>query len=340
MERAFAASGAEPVGAAGYAIILALIAFGLGIGVGPRWLGFLKSRELGKQLNPSEPEEHAHKEGTPTMGGVVFLAPILAIALAFQVIASGSRLMLLPLLVALGCAVVGVIDDAQTLTGRPRSAGLSPRVKWGIEIALALAAGTALAGLGFNAVWVPFVGQVPIPAWLYVPLAAFVVVATINAVGITDGMDSLAATTSAIAFAAYWIIAQLQGDGATAALAGTIVGALLAYLWFNAHPAQMFMGDTGSLPLGGLLAIVALLLRQPLMLVPIGVIFVANAASDVLQVLSVKLRRKRMFLIAPLHHHFRRIGWPETWVVQRFWIVGAIGALVGLLLSAASGAMG
>jgi phospho-N-acetylmuramoyl-pentapeptide-transferase len=209
-----------------------------------------------------------------------------------------------------------------------------------VEIALSLAAATALAWLGFNAVWVPFAGLVAIPAWLYVPLAAFVVVATINAVGITDGMDSLAATTSAIAFVAFWIIARWQGDGGTAALAGTIVGALLAYLWFNAHPAQMFMGDTGSLPLGGLLAIVALLLQQPLLLVPIGVIFVANAASDVLQVLSLKLRGKRMFLIAPLHHHFRRLGWPETWVVQRFWIVGAVGALVGLLLASASGAAG
>ena len=290
MGGAFAGNGGQTVGAVGYAILLALIAFGLGIGVGPRWLRFLKSRELGKQLNPSEPEEHAHKEGTPTMGGVVFLAPILAITLAFQVIATGSWLMLLPLLVALGCAVVGVIDDSQTLIGRARSAGLSPTVKWGVEIALSLAAAAALAWLGFNALWVPFVGQVAIPAWLYVPLAAFVVVATINAVGITDGMDGLAATTSAIAFVAFWIIARWQGDGGTAALAGTIVGALLAYLWFNAHPAQMFMGDTGSLPLGGLLAVVALLLQQPLLLVPIGVIFVANAASDVLQVLSLKLR--------------------------------------------------
>jgi phospho-N-acetylmuramoyl-pentapeptide-transferase len=163
------------------------------------------------------------------------------------------------------------------------------------------------------------------------------IVATINAVGITDGMDSLAATTGGLAFAAFWVIALWQGDGATGALAATAVGALLAYLWFNAYPAQMFMGDTGSLPLGGLLAIVALLLRQPLLLVPIGIVFVVNAASDVLQVASVKLRGRRLFRIAPLHHHFRRIGWPETWVVQRFWIVGAIGALVGLLLALSSG---
>jgi phospho-N-acetylmuramoyl-pentapeptide-transferase len=176
-----------------------------------------------------------------------------------------------------------------------------------------------------------------LPAWLYVPLAAFVVVATVNAVNITDGLDSLSATTSALAFAAYWIIALWQGDGAAGALAATVVGALLAYLWFNAHPAQMIMGDTGALALGALLAFVALLVNQPLLLVPIGVIFVANALSDILQVLSVKLRGRRLFRIAPLHHHFRRIGWPETWVVQRFWIVGAVGALVGLLLALFSG---
>jgi phospho-N-acetylmuramoyl-pentapeptide-transferase len=320
-----------------YSIVLALVAYGLGMAYGPPWLRFLKSRDLGKQLNPSEPEEHAPKEGTPTMGGAVFLAPVIAVTLAFQVIAGGQTILLLPLLVAGACAALGAADDAQTLIGRARSAGLSPAVKWGVEIALGVAASIALAWLGASAVRVPFLGEVALPVWLYVPLAALVIVATINAVGITDGMDSLAATTGALAFAAFWVIAFWQGDGATGALAATAVGALLAYLWFNAYPAQMFMGDTGSLPLGGLLAIVALLLRQPLLLVPIGIIFVVNAASDVLQVASVKLRGTRLFRIAPLHHHFRRIGWPETWVVQRFWIVGAIGALVGLLLALFSG---
>jgi phospho-N-acetylmuramoyl-pentapeptide-transferase len=315
-------------------LVLAVIAFGLGVTFGPRWLRFLVRWNLGKQLNPSEPEEHAAKEGTPTMGGVIFLAPILAVAVAFRVLARGEWLLLLPLAIAAGCAILGAADDAQTLVGRQRSAGQSPAVKWGVQLALSLAGAAALAWLGFGAVIVPYAGPFLLPWWLFVPLATVFVLATLNAVAITDGMDSPAATTTGIAFVAFWIIALWQGDGTTAALCATIVGALLAYLWFNAHPAQVFMGNVGSLALGALLATVALLLRQPLLVIPIGVIFVANAGSDVLQVLSYKLRRRRIFLIAPLHHHYRRLGWPETWVVQRYWIVGAIGALIGLILAA------
>lgn len=320
-----------------FSLALALVAFALGAVFGPHWLRFLTDRRMGKQLNPSEPEEHAHKEGTPTMGGIVFVTPIFAVTLAFQVLSAGTVLMLLPLVIAGGCAALGAVDDVHTLTGRERSAGLSPRTKWAVQGVLCLVGAGTLAWWGFTTLFVPFAGAVSVPWWLYVPFAAFVLIATINSVGITDGMDGLAATTSGIAFAAFWIVSLWQGDVPTAALCGTVVGALLAYLWFNAHPAQMFMGDTGSLPLGALLGMVALLLGQPLLLIPIGVIFVANAGSDVLQVASVKLRKQRLFKIAPLHHHFRRIGWPETWVVQRFWIVGAIGALVGLLLAAAGG---
>jgi phospho-N-acetylmuramoyl-pentapeptide-transferase len=317
-------------------LALALVAFGLGVAFGPRWLRFLKTSEMGKQLNPSEPEEHAHKEGTPTMGGVVFFFPFVAVTLAFQVLAGGQTRLLLPLLIACALAILGAVDDAQTLVGRERSAGLSPRVKWAVQIVLGLVTAGALVWLGEATLRLPFAGTLSVPAWLYVPLAAFVFVATTSSVAITDGMDSLVATTGAIAVTAYGVIALWQGDGATGALAATVAGALLAYLWFNAFPAQMFMGDVGALPLGGLLATVALTLGQPLLLIPIGIVFVANAASDVLQVLSVKLRGKRLFRIAPLHHHFRRLGWPETWVVQRYWIAGAVGALVGLLLAALS----
>jgi phospho-N-acetylmuramoyl-pentapeptide-transferase len=321
-----------------YSLALALVACALGGAFGPRWLRFLRARQLGKRLNPSEPEEHAAKEGTPTMGGVVFLAPIIAVTLAFQVLSSGRLLTLLPLAVVAVCAVLGVVDDSRTLVGREeRSAGLSPRTKWVVVTVLCLATAGVLAWTGYGTVRVPLVGAVALPGWLYVPLAAAVLVSTVFSVGITDGMDSLLGTTAGIAFLAFWIVALWQGQGETAALCATAVGALLGYLWFNAYPAQMFMGDAGSLPLGGLLGTVALLERQPLLLLPVGIIFVVNALSDVLQVLSVKLRGKRLFRIAPLHHHFRRTGWPETWVVQRFWIVGAAGALVGLLLAALQG---
>jgi phospho-N-acetylmuramoyl-pentapeptide-transferase len=316
-----------------YAIGLALVAFGLGAAFGPIWLRFLRAHGLGKQVNPSEPEENKLKEGTPTMGGVVFLAPVLAVTLAFQVLVGRHLIMLVPLALAAGLAALGALDDVQTLTGRRRSAGLPPAVKWGAQLGLCLAVSGALAWNGLTQVHVPFVGPAAFPVWAYVPFATFVLIGTINAVAITDGLDSLAATTAGIAFVAFWVVGTVLGYPLSAALCATVVGALLAYLWFNAHPAQMFMGDTGSLALGGLLGTVALLQREPFLLIPIGIIFVANAAADIVQVLSVKLRGTRLFRIAPLHNHFQRVGWAETWIVQRFWIVGAVGALAGILLA-------
>lgn len=325
-----------------YSITLALIAFGLGIAFGPYWVRFVKARQFGKQLNPSEPEENKAKEGTPTMGGVILVAPILAVTLAFQVLFTHRLIMLLPLAVAAACAVLGAIDDSTTLLGRDRSPGLSPAAKWGGQIVIALAAAGALAWNGMAQVHVPFVGSYTLPGAVYVPFAAFILLAAMNSVAITDGLDSLLGTTAALAFAAFWIIGVALGYPLTAALCGTVVGALLAYLWFNAFPAQVFMGEVGALPLGGLLGVVALLEREPVVLLPVGIIFVAEAASDILQVLTNKLTSRRMFRTAPLHHHFRRppdanrwVQWPrerwaETWVVQRFWIVGAVGALVGI----------
>ncbi len=317
---------------------LALVAFALGAGFGPLWLQLLRAQGVGKQLNPSEinpanPAEHAGKEGTPTMGGMVFLAPILATGLTFDVLFRGRLLLLVPLALAAGCAVLGAADDMQTLVGRARSAGLSPRTKWAAQIVMSLAGGGLLAYAGVTQVHVPFVGVYVLPPWLYTLFAALVLVATINAVAITDGMDSLLGTTAAIAFAAFWIVGLLLGYPLTATLCAICVGALLAYLWFNAYPAQLWMGDTGSLALGALLGMAALLEREPFLLLPIGIIFVAEAASDILQVASNKLTGKRLFRLAPVHHHFRRGGWPETWVVQRFWIVGALGALIGLLVA-------
>jgi phospho-N-acetylmuramoyl-pentapeptide-transferase len=300
---------------------------------------------MGKQLNPSEGEEQKEKEGTPTMGGLVFVAPIVAVTAAFQVLRTGRLFPLLPLGLAAGLAALGAIDDRRTLIGRERSAGLSPAAKWAAQIVLCAAVASALAWYGITQVHVPFVGSFDLPVWVYVPFATLVLVATTNAVAITDGLDSLLGITAAIAFAAFWIVGLLLGYPLSAALGATVVGALLAYLWFNAFPAQMFMGDTGSLPLGGLLGVVALMEREPFLLLPIGVIFVLEAVADILQVITNKTTSKRMFRLAPVHHHFRqparedrwvkwpREAWPEVWVVQRFWIVGAAGAMIGLLLA-------
>lgn len=329
-------------------LLLALVTFAAGMAFGPTWLKFLRAARVGKQLNPSEGEEQKSKEGTPTMGGVIFLAPIIAVTLALQVLRTGRLFLLLPLGLALGLAALGAIDDRQTLIGRDRSAGLRPGVKWGVQILLCVAVAAALAWYGITQVHVPFIGSYDLPVWLYVPFAAFVLVATTNATAITDGLDSLLGTTAAIAFAAFWIIGLLLGYPLSAALSATVVGGLLAYLWFNAFPAQVFMGDTGSLPLGGLLGVIALIEREPFLLLPIGIVYVVEAAADILQVATNKLTSKRMFRTAPIHHHFRqpyradrwitwpREVWPEVWVVQRFWIVGAIGAFAGLLLAVGS----
>jgi len=335
-------------------IPFALVAFALGIIFAPQWLGLLKARQMGKRLNPSEvnpenPAEHAGKEGTPTMGGMVFIAPIVAITLAFQVFATGRLIMLVPLAFMLGLAGLGAVDDFQTLLGGDKhSAGVRPAAKWVAQILLALGVAGALAWYGITQVHVPFAGSFDLPAWAYVPFAAFVLLATTNSVAVTDGMDSLLGTTSLIAFAAFWIIGITLSYPLSATLCATIAGALLAYLWFNAHPAQMWMGDTGSQALGGLLGVVALFQREPFLLLPIGIVFVIEAGSTILQVLTNKLTSRRMFRITPVHQHFRRESkgdrwvnwpaesWPETWTVQRFWIVGAIGALVGLWLAVSS----
>jgi phospho-N-acetylmuramoyl-pentapeptide-transferase len=253
-----------------------------------------------------------------------------------------------PIAFVLGLTALGALDDKQTLIGQERSAGMSPAVKWGAQLVMCLGVAVALAWYGVTQVHVPFAGSFDLPLWAYVPLATFVLLATTNSVAITDGLDSLLGTTSAIAFLAFWVIAWHLDYPLSAGLCATAVGALVAYLWFNAFPAQMWMGDTGSLPLGGLLGVVALMVREPVLLLPIGVIFVANAAGDILQVLTNKFTSKRAFRTAPLHHHFRGkprddrwVNWPaeqwtETWVVQRFWIVGAVGALVGVWLALAS----
>lgn len=326
-------------------LLLAVLTFAAGMAFGPTWLKFLRAARVGKQLNPSEGEEQKPKEGTPTMGGAIFLAPVLSVTVALQVLRTGRLFLLLPLALALGLAALGAIDDRQTLIGRDRSAGLRPGVKWGVQIVLCVAVAGALAWYGITQVHVPFLGSYDLPVWLYVPFAAFVLVATTNATAITDGLDSLLGTTAAIAFAAFWIIGLLLGYPLSAGLSATIVGGLLAYLWFNAFPAQVFMGDTGSLPLGGLLGVIALIEREPFLLLPIGIIFVIEALADILQVATNKLTSKRMFRLAPVHHHFRqavredrwvkwpREVWPEVWVVQRFWIVGAVGAMVGLVLA-------
>lgn len=309
-----------------------MLAFVIGAAIGPRWLGFLRDRQFGKQLNPSEPTEHASKAGTPVMGGVVFLVPIAILTLGIVTI-TGRWSLLVPLAVGAVFAGIGTLDDLRTIVGNRRAVGLSPRVKWIVQAVVGLGASIAIYAGGYANVRVPFVGVIDLPMWAFVAFATLVIVATTGSVAITDGMDSLAATTATLSFVAFWVVAADRGFGEVATFCATVVGALLAYLWFNAHPAQMWMGEVGAIPLGGMLAVTALLAGEPFLLVPAGVAFVANAAADIAQVLSMKLRGRRVLKYAPLHHHFTRVGWPETWVVQRFWIASAVGAMVAIWAS-------
>ena len=170
--------------------------------------------------------------------------------------------------------------------------------------------------------------------WVYIPIAAFIIVSMSNAVNLTDGLDGLAGSIAAVAFAAYGVIAFLQGQIWLVAFVYTVVGAIFAFLWFNAHPAELFMGDTGSLALGATLAVVALMTGQWLLLPVVGLVFVAENLSVVLQVGYFKLTGgKRLFKMAPLHHHFELLGWSETHVTQRFWLIGILSAMLGIALA-------
>jgi phospho-N-acetylmuramoyl-pentapeptide-transferase len=315
-------------------LVAALLAVAVGLAVGPSWVRFARRARLGKRLNPSEPRQNASKEGTPTLGGVVFLVPLLLVGALGPLLLQGDRRQLIPLGLGAGCAALGAVDDLLGLVGRRRSGGLSPAAKWAGTGALAVAAAVALARAGLTDVRVPLLGPVALAGAVYVPFAVLVLLGTVHAVGITDGLDGLAGTTAGLAFAAFWGIALRQGEAPAAGLCAAAVGALLAFLWVNARPAQTFMGDTGALALGGLLGAVALVLREPFVLLPVGAVFVANAGAVLLQVASRRLRGRRLLRIAPLHNHFQLVGWPETRIVQRFWIIGAIGALVGLLAAA------
>jgi phospho-N-acetylmuramoyl-pentapeptide-transferase len=283
---------------------------------------------VGKAISNDGPATHAVKAGTPTMGGILIFGSVLLVTLLFNLVHGLS--ILLPFTVIAVSGGLGFIDDLGSLHGR-RQSGVTWRMKLGLLSLLSLASGFVLyRWLRIDAVHIPWVGRVVINAWI-VPLSLPIILSTTTAVAITDGLDGLLGGTAALAFAAYGIIAALQSQTFLAAFCFTVVGAVLGFLWFNAYPARVFMGDTGALALGAALAVVALMTEQWVVLPVIGIIFVANAGSDILQIAYFKMTGgKRIFRMAPLHNHFELIGWPETQVVTRFWLIGAAGAMLGI----------
>lgn len=330
-----------------FALTVGVLAFLLGVIWGDPLVAVLRRLKAGKQVRV-ELEHHQKKAGTPTMGGILIIVPTVAIALALNIVnlirtVTGASV-LLPLIVMIGFGLLGAIDDWQGLRrsrGDARQGeGLTPRQKLIGQIIIAAVVALVFSfyegGFQFaNMLVLPlFNAEISLSPILFVPVMIFIIVAMSNAINFTDGLDGLAGIITASAFAAYGIIAFLQGQIFLVQLCFIVVGACFAFLWYNAHPAQMFMGDIGSMALGGMLATVAIMTGQWLLLPIIAIVPVAEAVSVVLQVSYFKATGgQRLFKMAPLHHHFERVGWSETQIVQRFWLVGLLSAMFGVALA-------
>ncbi|NOZ77877.1 MAG: phospho-N-acetylmuramoyl-pentapeptide-transferase [Acidobacteria bacterium] len=323
-------------------------AFFLTLLLGPpaiRWLAGLRIRQT---IRKEGPERHLAKAGTPTMGGIAIVGVFTLTTLLWADLR--DPYVWIVLLTTLGFATVGFADDWIKVTHH-RSLGLRAWQKIVLQAVIGLAAGLAVRIAADGA---PFAGTLAVPFFknvlvplgiLYFPFVMIVLMGASNAVNLTDGLDGLAIGSIAIAAATYTIfvyvaghikiadylrIVYVPGSGEVAIFTGAVVGAAMGFLWFNCHPAQVFMGDVGSLGLGGAIGIVAVIAKQELLLIVVGGLFVIEALSVIIQVGSYKLRGKRVFRMAPLHHHFELAGWTETQVVVRFWIIAAIFALAGL----------
>lgn len=275
------------------------------------------------------------KRNIPTMAGVIFVSSIAFVTLFFNLNRGQTWL---PLAALAGGAFVGLLDDIINIRGDGGGvAGLRSSLKFTMITVIGVALGWFFfAKLGANAVHIPFLGDLTI-GWLMVPLFAFAVVATGNAVNISDGLDGLAGGLAAIAFGSFGIIAMFQSQLLLSGFCFTVVGALLSYLWFNIFPARFMMGDVGSFAIGASLGVVAMLTNTLFLLPIIGIVFVAEAGSSLIQIFSKKVFKRKIFISAPFHHHLEATGWPETKITMRFWVVGYIAAFIGVLLALAGG---
>lgn len=284
---------------------------------------------------------HHQKAGTPTMGGILIWGTTLVVLLMsrflsyygfFEHSLINRKETYLPIFTLLSVALLGAIDDIFNLKGLGKSKGMNVKPKFFWLTVLALLGGLWFYyKLGFNTIHIPGVMDLYIGLW-YIPLFVFIIVASANSVNITDGLDGLAGGLSIIAFMGFGALAYAHGLLILSAFCAVIAGTTLAFLWFNIPPAQFYMGDTGALALGATLGVIAMLTNAVLILPFIGFIFVIETLSVLIQISSKKLLHKKVFHIAPLHHHFEHIGWPESKVVMRFWILGAIIAIFGLIL--------
>jgi phospho-N-acetylmuramoyl-pentapeptide-transferase len=271
----------------------------------------------------------------PTMAGVIGIISIAVITYCFNLDRAQTWL---PLAALLGGGVVGLLDDFINIRGSGKGvAGLRSSLKFIMIIGLSLVLGWFFyAKLGYTSVHIPYFGEWELGAWI-VPLFVLAVVSTGNAVNISDGLDGLAGGLLAISYSVFGVIGLLQGHLMIAGFCFTVVGALLSYLWFNIYPARFFMGDVGSFAYGTSLGVIAMLTNTLFLLPIIGIIFVAEAGSSLMQIASKKFFHRRVFVSAPVHHHLEAIGWPETKVTMRFWVIGCVAGFIGLLLALSGG---
>ncbi len=319
---------------------LAMFSFVMTVIWGTPLLRLLRHFKVGKIIRVEEPDQHRIKMGTPTMGGVLFILPVLLLtgllnAAALIGLDVTGRSVLIPLIVMVSFGVLGALDDWEGIRGKRRGDGMRIRTKFLAQLILAV--GTAIVLkylLDVQDMLLPGYQHEIELGWWYVPIAAFVIVSESNAVNFTDGLDGLAGLISATAFAAFGGIALVGGQVYLAQFCFIIVGALFGFLWFNVHPAELIMGDTGSMALGSTLAVVALMTGQWPLLIVIAIIPLSEALSVSIQIAYFRLTKgKRFFKMAPIHLHFELLGWSETQIVQRFWLIGLLAAMIGVGLA-------
>ena len=322
------------------AIGLAGVSFLFAVIWGPPLLRVLKHFNIGETIRIEGPVHHFTKFGTPTMGGIMIVVPVMLVTILMDAASLigfnvSGRSILLPLGVMLIFSVLGMIDDWEGIRGSRRGIGMRARVKFPLQILLALIVTIGLVYfLDVPQLYIPGARKAVNLGYWYIPIAVFLIVGTTNAMNFTDGLDGLAGLISATAFITYGAIALLQGQIFLARFCFILAGATFGFLWFNVHPAELFMGDTGSLPLGATLAVVALMTGHWILLPLIAIIPFSETLSIILQVIYFRLTGgRRVFKMTPLHHHFELSGWSETQVVQRFWLIGLLFAMIGIALA-------
>lgn len=327
-----------------------LLAFIVAISLSSVFIKFLKNCKLAKQIREKSIDGglahifqklHAKKQGTPTMGGILIWGTTIIVILISRLLSYfgffnhsllNRKETYLPIFALITSAILGAIDDYLNVKSLGTGKGINVKPKFFWLLFLSILGGLWFYyKLGYDQIHIPGLGDFTIGLW-YIPLFVFIISATANAVNFTDGLDGLAGGLIIIAYGVFGVLAYAKGLFILSAFCGVIIGSTLAFLWFNIPPAKFYMGDTGSLSLGATLGVIAMLTNGALILPLAGFIFVIEALSVIIQIISKKYWKRKIFKIAPLHHHFEALGWPESQVTMRFWIVGALVGVIGLIV--------